>query len=179
MSQAHKYATTRKPKRPTRYRSPPHARILTWSGVVILVGIVLVVAWHVVGTAGGTKSGLTGAPSAQSTATYPDVYWQTIREQVAAGLHLTVDQLETKLTTPTGNGPKGPIPPTFTEIAAQQGVDAAQLRAIEVNALTRAGDVLVQHQVWTQHQADQRIQVVNNESDTQVNATIISAFLSH
>jgi hypothetical protein len=139
----------------------------------------LVVAWHVVGAAGRTKSGSPGAPPAQSAATYPDVYWQTIREQVAAGVHLTVDQLKTKLTTPTGNGPKGALPPTFTEIAAQQGVDAAQLRTIEANALTRAGAVLVQQQVWTQHQADQQIQVVNNESDTQVTATIISAFLSH
>jgi hypothetical protein len=107
------------------------------------------------------------------------VYWQTIREQVAAGLHLTVDQLKTKLTTPTGNGPKGPIPLSISEIATQQGVNAAQLRTLEMNALKRAGAVLVQQQVWTQHQADQQTQAVNNETDTQLHATIISAFLAH
>lgn len=142
----------------------------------MLAGIILVVAWHVVGTA---KSGPLGMGSTPPDATYPDVYWQTIREQVAAGLHLTVDQLKTELTTSTGNGPKGPIPLSIREIAAQQGMDATQLRTIEVNAIKRAGAVLVQQQIWTQQQADQHIQAVNNEPDTQVNATIINAFLSY
>jgi hypothetical protein len=58
-------------------------------------------------------------------------------------------------------------------------MDATQLRTIEVNAIKRAGAVLVQQQIWTQQQADQHIQAVNNEPDTQVNATIINAFLSY
>lgn len=145
----------------------------------MLAGIILVVAWHVVTSAGRTKSGPLGMGSTPPDATYPDVYWQTIREQVAAGLHLTVNQLKTKLTIPTGNGPKGSLPLSIKEIAAQQAMDAGQLRTIEMNALTRAGDILVQQQIWTQQQADQHTQAANNESDTQVNATIISAFLSH
>jgi hypothetical protein len=66
MAHADEYATPRKPERPSRPRRAPLARILVWGGVVMLAGIILVVAWHVVGTA---KSGPPGMGSTPPDAT--------------------------------------------------------------------------------------------------------------
>jgi hypothetical protein len=137
------FTTPDRPERGHRRKLPRLMLVLTSGGSLLLLGAILLVVWQVVApqpTSGGNGTGSPGTGAGATKITqpeqeYPALYWQTIREQVAAGLHLTVDQLKAKLTTPTEQGPKGPTAPDISEVAMQQGIDAEHLRAIEIAAV--------------------------------------------
>ncbi|BCL77615.1 hypothetical protein ccbrp13_00800 [Ktedonobacteria bacterium brp13] len=74
---------------------------------------------------------------------YSDAFLTTVKEHIAQGLHLTVDQVTAQV-----SGGK-----QSTDVATAQGISANQLHTIELNAYQAAFDQAVQQGVYTQSQA--------------------------
>jgi hypothetical protein len=80
----------------------------------------------------------------------PAAYYQTVEEQIAQGLGLSVAQVKAGIRADPGEGLFG--------VATAQGVSPDQLYSIEINAHTVASAQMVANGVWTQQQADATIQ---------------------
>ena len=78
------------------------------------------------------------------------MYDESVKEQVAQGLHLTVAQVTARLQAePT---------PDLQGIGKQQGLAQDQLYRLVLSALQTADDQMVTSGVWTQQQADEEMQ---------------------
>jgi hypothetical protein len=175
----------------------------TWLPVVggiIVVAVLILVAVLVFlrpGT-GGTNTGPSGAPTSSATTTNggatqkgpssligegdPQIYWDTIKAQVAQGLHLSTSDLSDKLKPPTSTGGKGGPPPTgvtIGEIATQQGVSLTDLHTIETNAIQQATTTLVSQGSISQQTSDQRMQTVRGWSQDSLDGYTMYAFQNH
>ncbi len=116
----------------------------------------------------------------------PAIYWQTIREQIAQGLHLSVAQVTANLqaagatstaTPSTNKNAASPDPGApMTAVAAQQGITTEQLRTIELNALQKACDVMVAQGKLTQTEANQRMQMFEGWDQGTMNWYVMYAF---
>lgn len=190
-------ATPRLQSRPVS-RSKRGPAILLLLGGVLIIAVGAIVAWQVLfppSAPTSLRTTKTGTPAAQKGSTSqatppgwndPALYWQTIREQVAQGLHLSVAQVTTKLqaagatsTAPPSSGKNGaaPDPGTpMTAVAVQQGISTDQLRTIELNALQRACDVMVAQGKLAQTAADQRMQTFRGFDQGTLNWYVMHAF---
>jgi flagellar basal body-associated protein FliL len=171
--------------------------LLLLLGGVIIIGVVVIVAWqvlsqHAASTGANAAGTSTSSRKGDNNSTTPHgwndpaLYWQTIRAQVAQGLHLSVAQITVKLhaagatstVTPSannkGNSPDPGAP--MTAVAAQQGITTDQLRAIELNALQKACDVMVAQGRLTQTVADQRMQMFRGWDQGTMNWYVMHAF---
>src|SRR5436309_2582799 len=94
--------------RPQRRSNRGPAMLLLLLGGVLIIGVVAIVAWQALlprtpstgsNAAGRSTSSNKGENSGATPPGWndPAIYWQTIREQVAQGLHLSVAQLTAKL----------------------------------------------------------------------------------
>jgi hypothetical protein len=129
--------------------SPRRARkrwiALLVSGTLLL-GVVGVVLW------------LTVLRPAASTQEYhrpkppvalPAAYYQTVEEQIAQGLGLSVAQVKARVQSDPGEGLFG--------VATGQNVSPDQLYSIEIDAHKTASAQMVASGTWTQQQADATI----------------------
>jgi hypothetical protein len=80
----------------------------------------------------------------------PAAYYQTVEEQIAQGLGLSVAQVKAGIRSDPGEGLFG--------VATAQGVSPDQLYNIEIEAHTVASARMVASGVWTQQQADATVQ---------------------
>jgi hypothetical protein len=181
--------------RPQRRSRRGPATLLLLVGALVIVGVVAIIAWQTFSPGSSAPRTGTNTPASgkgqNSSATPPGwndpaIYWQTIREQVAQSLHLTVAQVTAQLqaagaattATPSSNG-KGNAPDPgapMTTVAAQQGISTAQLRTIELNALHKGCDALVAQGTLTQAQADQRMQTFDSWDQGTLNWYVTHAF---
>lgn len=116
---------------------------------------------------------------------YPPVYWQIVKTEMASGLHLSVDQFNTKLhqiwnDAAGGSGKNdaaGDPGTAVAEIAIQQGISADQLRTIELNAVQKGLNQMAAQRVVTQNQANTNLETLRDHSDP--NGYIASVFMNH
>lgn len=121
------------------------------------------------GSKGGTLPG-TG---------YPSVYWMTIRQQLASGLHRSVTEL-TRLwgaTVPAGpKGSGGQATTTITDVATEDGLTAQRLRTIELAAIRQAFTAVVQRGTITRSQADTQLATITSWDQASLDGYAMSAF---
>jgi hypothetical protein len=183
--------------RPQRRSKRGPAMLLLLLGGVLIIGVIAVVAWqallpHTPSTGQSATRGSTAASKRENSGVTPPgwndpaIYWQTIREQVAQGFHLSVAQITAKLhaagaastVTPSATN-KGSSPDpgaSMAAVAAQQGISTDQLRTIELHALQKACDVLVVQGRLTQTGADQRMQTFRGWDQGTMNWYVMHAF---
>ncbi len=183
-----------RPQRPPKRRGESSLFLLL-GGVVIGVVVVLAVVLLVF-RAGSPGTGAAGnMPTANNaTATTPSkgassllgegdpqIYWDTIKTQVAQGVHMSVSQLtnELRLPTPTSKSAPPPTGTTIGQIATQQGLSTSQLRTVEINAVQQACNALVSQGSLSQSDANQRMQTVNGWDQSSLDGYIMYAFQNH
>ncbi len=122
---------------------------LTLTGVLLLVLLLFLLwqfhPWQAPSSKATTATGTTTTGSTNSSTTVkegqpdPPIYWQTIEETIAQGLHLSVTQVKARLQPPPGQRDS----PGIAHVANEQGVSEAQLRVIEINAIQKGHNLLV------------------------------------
>ncbi len=152
---------------------------LLLGGIIIVAGLLLL-AWKVIvyqaSPARNSIGTTSGAPAVgKSGQGDPPIYWQTIEEQVAQGLHLTVAQVKTKLQPPPGQRDSLGI----AYVAAEQGISPVQLRTIELNAAQKGHDLLVRMGLLTKQESDQGMQSIRNWSQATLDQHVTNWFLEH
>jgi hypothetical protein len=186
--------------KPERQSGSKLSAILLVVGGLVVVAVILFVALR--GFSPSTSNGQTpstSTPQAQSTpatkgdnqggtlfdTNYPPAYWQTVKSEMAAGMHLSVEQLSTKLHQVWGgssggtgksntNGNPGDA---VVQIATQQGLSADQLKTLELSSVQKGLDQMVSQGVITQDQANINLANLRDHSDP--NGYIASVFMSH
>lgn len=166
--------------------------LLLLSGGIIILGALLIVAWQVyaANNVSSNKTAQTGTKDASAPwDNYPTIYWQTLRTQVAQGLHLSEQQIESRVqsdfpATQTANGAKFNVSATaatqaLSDLARAQGISQQQLHAIEVNAIQKAHAALVTQGVLTQQQASENNQTLIAMGQDSVSLHIITAFIAN
>lgn len=96
----------------------------------------------------------------------PPIYWRTIQQQVAQGLHLTVAQAKAQLQC------NAPVCPGIAEIAAANDFYQARLHNIEIGAIRVAANRLVRLGTLTPRQADQVVQQWQRLDNSELNRHI-------
>jgi hypothetical protein len=107
-----------------------------------------------------------GAPPANKGQGYSSAFLNTVRQNIAQGLHLTVDQVTSEIS----SGKQ------IADIAAAQGVSSTQLHTIEVNAYQAAFNQAVQNGTYTQDQANTYMENYRQRDPGQLNDGVISLF---
>jgi hypothetical protein len=87
------------------------------------------------------------------------VYWDTLFQQTAQGLHLSVAQAKAQI-----KGGK-----SIQDVASEQGISAQQLQNIEISALQAANNQLVAMKCQSQDQADARVQYYTSQGPQEMN----------
>jgi hypothetical protein len=160
-----------KPQRRSRWRLP---MLLLLFGCVILIGGGSVLIWQLVSHQSTPGSGISGPGNSQSASTagakqeqplkdcshgFPSSYNDTLRQQFAQGVHLTVDQVTTAIR--SGK----PI----EDLAAEQGVSPDQLFSMELHAYQVADDSMVTYGCMNQYSANLDVQRYRDGGATQLN----------
>jgi hypothetical protein len=138
------------------------------------------------GITGGTISSSTSTAAKGSTPLPgdgdPQIYWDTLKQQVAQGLHHTVAELTALWSRPPGGVPKGgnvPAPTTIADVARQEGLSRAQLTTLELTAIQAATNLLVQQGFLTASQADAQMQEIRSWGVSDLNGYTMYAFANH
>ncbi|HLW00019.1 MAG TPA: hypothetical protein VKT82_15220 [Ktedonobacterales bacterium] len=154
-----------KPQRRAKWRLPLLLLILGW---VIILGGGSVLAGLVVAnspTAGSSRGGSSataepkGPPAADCSHGFPPSYDDTLRQQFAQGVHLTVDQVTAELR--SGKPIK--------DLAAEQGVAPDQLFSLELHAYQVADDQMVTIGCMNQYAANQDVERYRESGAAQLN----------
>lgn len=112
----------------------------------------------------------------------PQIYWDTIKQQVAQGLHRSVADLTALWGASPSSGQKGSNPPavmTISDVATQEGLTRDQLTTLELNAIQAACTQLVNQGTLTQAQADARMQEVRDWDLSSLDGYTMYAFNAH
>lgn len=148
----------------------------TVAGAALLLAV-LAFSSHptVTGSAGTAATTMPTTASAQKTGVGdPPIYWQTIEQQIAAGLHLTVAQVKADLQPPAGQRDS----PGIAAVAARQGVSPQQLRTIEINAIQTGHDLLVRMGILSRQGSDLGMQRIRGWDDATLNDHVTGWFLN-
>lgn len=144
-----------KPQRQSGWR---RNRIL--SAILLLVGGAIIVGTGIVVAELSFSSGPVPAKNANPPAvndkqsssdcgqSLPPSYWDTLLQQAASGLHLSVTWVKAQIRARK----------RIQDIAAAQGISQQQLHTIEVNALQAANNQMVRMKCQTQSQANANVQ---------------------
>jgi hypothetical protein len=183
-----------RPQRPAKRRGL--SSFLLFLGGMVIGVVVVLVAFQVIshaGSHGTTPQGPTTTTNNTTPTTPskgasslpgegdPPVYWETIKAQVAQGLHMRVADLTValKLPTPTTKSAPPPAGTTIGEIASQQGVSTSQLRTIEIQAIQQACNALVSQHDLSQADGTQRMQTISSWDQESLDGYIMYAFQNH
>jgi hypothetical protein len=101
--------------------------------------------------------------------TLPAAYYQTVEEQIAQGLGLSVAQVRAEIRSDPGEGLFG--------VATRHRVD--QLYAIEVAAHQAASAQMVASGIWTQAQADATVQYWRGRGEKALGSDMTNWFVHH
>lgn len=166
-----------------RSRKPWGRLVMLLGGGILVVGAVLLLVWQ--GFAPHAPSSRSSAVSATSTTAAPKsgqsgqgdppIYWQTIEQQIAEGLHLTVAQLKARLQPPPGQRDG----PSIAVIAQEQGIPEAQWRTIEIDAIQKGHDLLVSMGYLTKQGSDQGMQTIRNWDQATLDDHVTRWFLNN
>ncbi len=166
---------------------------LSWSLRCVVTGVSLCV---LLVSLGGLLAACQGVSTSNTAATStpakgsgnlpgdgdPQIYWDTIKQQVAQGLHRSVADLTALWSTPPGGVQKGGNPPaavTISDVATQEGLTRDQLTSLELNAIQTACTQLVHQGALTQAQADARMQEIRGWSLSDLDGYTMYAFNAH
>ncbi|HTK06274.1 MAG TPA: hypothetical protein VL485_03820 [Ktedonobacteraceae bacterium] len=179
-----------------RSRRGPAALLLRLGGVII-VCVIAIVTWQALAqhtpspgsSAPGTNVPTKGNDNGNAVPpgwNDPAIYWQTIRTQVAQGLHLSEAQISAQLQAAGATSTATPVSTSkdaapdpgapMANLAAQQGISTDQLRTLELNALQTACHTLVTQGKLTQADEDQRMQVFRGWDQGTLNWYVMHAF---
>ena len=158
--------------------------------LLILVGVLLVGLtffllwqfhpWQVIASGGTTMAGTMPTASASTSTSVkegqpdPPIYWQTIEENIAQGLHLTIAQVKARLQPPPGQRDSLGI----AHVASEQGISEAQLRPIEINAIQKGHNLLVRMGILTLQGSNQGMQTISHWDKTTLDDHVTSWFLN-
>ncbi|GHO57841.1 hypothetical protein [Ktedonobacter robiniae] len=178
-----------KPLRQQKLRLAPFLLLL---GGMVILSALLLLGWQVYTTnnASSSTNSNTGQRSAQDDSPtqnpwdeYPDVYWQTLRAQVAQRLHMSEQQIQdnlhaTLLANVTADGKKNGISSAnaakwMNDLASAHGISQTQLHTIKITAIREAHKVLVNRHILTQQQADENMRMMNQDD---LNFHMVEAF---
>lgn len=112
----------------------------------------------------------------------PPIYWDTIKQQLANGLHTTVPRLNRLWGNTTITGPKGHSLPTMTtilDVAIEHGISQSRLRSIELAAIQTACDVLVHEHKFSTKQASARMKLIRAWSQPNLDGYSMYAYEQH
>lgn len=147
--------------------------------IVLLGGLVLLLAgalllWQSVFTqnAPAGQAGAVSTPTAEPTKSGPgdpQAYYDAVKQYVAQQLHLSEARLKAKLQAGI----------QLITLAQQQGIAAAQLRTILLEAEQKGHDVLVQGGYLTQQQSDAGMQDLRTRTLQTLATSIKYDFLDH
>jgi hypothetical protein len=172
-----------------REESPRRTRkrwqLLTFTGV-LLVGLISLLLWQFhswqgifSGSSTGIETTITGTASNSTTGKEgqpdPPAYWQTIEENIAQGLHLTVAQVKVELQPPPGQRDSLGI----AHVASAQNISEAQLRTSELNAIQKGHDMLVRMGILTQQGSDQGMQTIRHWDQATLDDHVTGWFLNN
>lgn len=163
-------------------RSGKRWLLLSLAGV-LLVGLAALLLWQfrLWQMNPGGRTTVKGTTTASSTIAVkegqpdPPIYWQTIEENIAQGLHLTVTQVKASLQPPPGQRDSLGI----AHVASEQGVSETQLRPIEINAIQKGHDLLVRMGILTQQGSDQGMQTVRHWDQATLDDHVTGWFLNN
>lgn len=157
--------------------------LLAFAGVV-LVGLALLWQFHSWQAAPNGGTAVTGTTTTGTVSTSagvkegqpdPPIYWQTIEETIAQGLHLAVAQVKADLQPPPGQRDSLGI----AHVASEQGFSEAQLRTIEINAIQKGHDLLVRMGILTQQGSDQGMQTIRHWDQATLDDHVTGWFLNN
>jgi hypothetical protein len=177
-----------KPERGTTLRPAPFLLLI---GGVIILSTLFVVVWQVASTSNGSSNANTGnSPGKQQSTTtddrapwdrYPSAYWQTLRAQIAQGLHLSEQQIKDKMQTafPKEGSDKEigkAIVKWWNDLATTQGLTQQQFQTLKKTAIQQAHAELVRQQVLTQQKSDENSALLLALDQNSLNIHITDAF---
>lgn len=154
---------------------------------LLLVGIALLLLislllwqlhpWPTASTTAGTATNTQASTVTTAKEGQPDppIYWQTIEENIAQGLHLTVAQVKARLQPPPGQRDS----PGIAHVASEQGITAAQLRVIEINAIQKGHDLLVRMGILTKQGSDEGMQRIRGWDQATLDDHVTGWFLNN
>jgi len=157
-----------RPERGARWRKRRTLPIvLLLVGAVIIVGTGIVLAVVLIPHGSSPTNNVTPLTVSNNPAkgenncgqTLPPVYWDTLLQQTAQGLHLSVAQVKAQI-----KGGK-----SIQDVASEQGISAQQLQNIETSALQSANNQLVAMKCETQDGADASVEHYVNEGAQDMN----------
>ena len=172
-------AGRRQPPRPLPRAAATRAAIvaIALSALCLISGSVSANA-----TAATTHAAKTAKGSPLPGAGDPPIYWDTIKQQLANGLHTTVPKLKRLWGNTTITGPKGQSVPTMTtilDVAIEHGISQSRLRSIELAAIQTACDVLVHKHKLTTKQASARMKLIRAWSQPNLDGYSMYAYEQH
>lgn len=164
-----------KPQRRSRWGLP---LLLLLVGCVVIIGGGAVFAWQVVShqpvprqgnnqRTGASTAQPKGPPLADCSHGFPPSYTETLKQQFAQGVHLTVAQVTVDIR--SGK----PI----QEVAAAQGISADQLFSLELHAYQVADDSMVTIGCSNQYSANLDVQRYREAGATQLNYDFTFLFI--
>lgn len=178
-------------QKPPRRQKLSFAPFLLLLGGIVILSALLVGTWQVY-TTNNNASTDTGRQATQSQGitaqapaswdSYPQVYWQTLRKEVAQGLQMSEQQIQGNLqstfhTNSSSNKKEiaaAEVAQWLSNLASVHGISQTRLHTIEVTAAQKAHTVLVNQHVLTQQQANENMRRLDNQDD--LNMHIFNAF---
>jgi len=143
-------------------RTLPIVILLVGAVIIIGAGAVLAVVLASRGSAASSpNNSITNkqVPSICGQGSQPPAYWNTLLQQAAQGLHLSVAQVKAQI-----KGGK-----SIQDVASAQGISALQLQSIEISALHTANNQMVAMKCQSQAQADANVQYYINKGPQDMN----------
>ena len=107
-----------------------------------------------------------GTPPAGKRQGYSPTFMTTVRQHIAQGLHLTVNQITSQMA--AGK--------QITDVASAQGISSSQLHTIELNAYQAAFQQAVQNGTYTQDQANTYMENYRQRAPGQLNDNVTVFF---
>ena len=163
------------------HEESPRLRGKRWpllAGALVLLALLLLWQLHPWQTASTTAGTVTNAQAGTTTAKDgqpdPPIYWQTIEQSIAQGLHLTVAQVKARLQPPPGQRDSLGI----AHVASEQGISEAQLRVIEINAIQKGHNLLVSMGILTKQGSDEGMQRIRGWDQATLDDHVTGWFLN-
>jgi hypothetical protein len=158
--------------------------MLAFAGCVV-VGLLIFFGIRLFTQQAGTGNAATGRPPASNTggavvqqgggqatppagkgSGYPANFLNTVKQHIAQGLHLTVDQV----TSEVSSGKQ------IADVAAAQGISRSQLHTIELNAYQTAFNQAIQKGTYTPDQANTYMENYRQRAPGKLNDSVTILF---
>jgi hypothetical protein len=192
----HNRRSTPTDRHPDGSRSAPSSRRRPRSRALAAAGVIVAVALSV-GACGGGYGAVSSATTTSVAVTLgansgkggglpgvgdPQIYWTTVQQQLAAGLHTSVAALTRLWGTTRVTGPKGQgrsAATTILDVADEQGISESHLRSLELSAIQRACDVLEHGHHLSASRANGRMRTIRGWNQSDLDGYAMYSFQQH